>query len=57
MSEDESRRGIADEAADEVEAHSRRSANDEPAAEETDGDDVEAHARRSAPGEESARGT
>jgi hypothetical protein len=47
MSEDEARRLQNDEAADEVEAHTRIAATDEPAQEgESDDDDVEAHAKR-----------
>jgi hypothetical protein len=46
MSEDEARRAN-EEAADEVEAHARRTAaTDEPAEEAEGDDDVEAHGRR-----------
>jgi hypothetical protein len=57
MSEDEARRGHEEETGD-VEAHSRRAANEEApdeARRENDDDDVEAHVRRAAPDAEGGR--
>jgi hypothetical protein len=54
MSEDEARKLGHEEETDEVEAHSRRSANEE-AGDEADSADVAAHSRRSAPDAEGGR--
>lgn len=54
MSEDEARKAGHEEETDEVEAHSRRAANEE-AGDETGDDDVEGHMRRSAPDAEGGR--